>query len=427
MPSFRRLRSLVSDALEADRARRSVASGTPVRPGGGPMTDELAGAVERWKTWFGRHDETAALVLPDVARWEWSTGLRHSLLPLHFERYPGRGRVLREEPGPKAQHTRSGLATDGRLLATYVFDHREEAFETFVLHGRPVTESIQFSPGPQIPLEHARVEWDGDRVVRYELFRLNGYTSKMGAMGRWPDRLVEWLGPNGRFFLVEDYHYDGPLLREIVVHGEAPGLGPHRSVDRVSHDATGALIGIDRIWENAPPQAVYRRRQKGQSLEALRAKAVAELVPAIVDAVATAAAGERVYCVELAYQAVAQYFPPTITLGLERQRSTLREPDLAFRPMLNGGPTVELWQPDRLDACRQFDQEVRSRQRWGLGTEMLRDAAARLTSWDWTGILAVTDDFVAFAIDPEFEDLEAALTSSAPPEQLAAWKGRGLL
>jgi hypothetical protein len=391
------------------------------------LSDELARAVERWKAWFGRRDEVAARLVSGVTRWEWSTGRRHSLLPLHFERYPGRGRLLKEAPTPKAQHTQSGLAADGRLLVTYVFDYREEAFETFVHDGHAVADIVQFSPGPHIPLEHARIEREGGRVVRHESFRLNGYNPKIGAMGRDPDRLVEWLGPNGRFFLVEDYRYDGPLLREIAVYGETPGLGPHRYVDRVSYDTAGAVIGIDRVWENGPTQAVHRRRRKGQSLEELRAAAVAELVPAVADVVGPAGAGERVYCVELSYQAVAQYFPPLITLGFDRLRETLDEPDLAYRPMLSGGRTVELPDPDRLEACRQFDQEVRSGQRWSLGARMLRDAAAELTRRDWTGVLDVTADFVAFAVEPELDDLEDVLAASAPPERIAAWKVRGWL
>lgn len=89
---------------------------------GGPMGDQLRQAVERWKAWFGRRDELAARVLPEVAHWEWSAGRRHSLLPLHFQRYPGRGRVLKTAPQPRSQHTESGLAADGRLLVEVTDD-----------------------------------------------------------------------------------------------------------------------------------------------------------------------------------------------------------------------------------------------------------------------------------------------------------------
>jgi hypothetical protein len=34
-------------------------------------------------------------------------------------------------------------------------------------------------------------------------------------------------------------------------------------------------------------------------------------------------------------------------------------------------------------------------------------AAAELSRYDWTGVMDVTDDFVAFTIDPEFTDIEA--------------------
>jgi hypothetical protein len=428
MPSFRRLRELMGEALAADQARRALMRELSARSQEqGPMNAELAAAIERWKAWFGRRDEVAARVLPGVTRWEWSTGRRHSSLPLRFERYPGRGRLLKEPPTSKAQHTQSGLSGDGRQLVSYTFDYQEQAFETYVLEDRSVTDSVEFSPGPRIPLEHARIEWDGDRVVRHTSFRLNGYTPKMGSMGRSPARLVEWLGPNGRFFVDEHYRYDGPLLREVEVYGEMPGLGPHRYVDRVSHGDEGSLVAIDRIWEHAPAQVVYRRRHPGVSLEALRTAAVAELTSAVVELVGLAAAGERVYCLELSYDGGQQFFPPLITLGFERDRASLSEPDVAFRPMLGRGLTVELPEPDALEACRQLDQEARSRQRGAVGVRMLREAAAKLTRHDWVGVLEVTDDFVAFAIDPEFDDLEDALAASVGRDQIAPWKAAGWL
>ena len=428
MRSLRNLRSLLSEARAADQARKSALDAIArSNENAGPMRDDLRRAVERWKTWFGRRDELEARVLPEVTRWEWSTGRRHSLLPVHFERYPGRGRLLKNPPQQRSQHTQTGLGADGRLLVQRVFDYQDHAFEQYVAYGEPATDIVEFSPGPHIPTEHARIERDGDKVVRFESFRLNGYTPKMGAMGRSPDRLVEWLGPNGRFLLIEDYRYEGDLLREIAVYGETPGLGPHRYVDRLSHDADGSLSGIDRIWENGQAQTVYRRRRQGQTLEALRAEAVAELVPAVIDAAGSLGATGPVYCLELSYQAVSQYFPPLITLGLQRDRDRLREPDLAFRPMLSGGRTVELPDPDRMEACRQFDQEVRARQKWALGTRMLREAATALSRHDWGGELDVTDDFVAFAIDPELDDLEEALSASASHDRIAAWRARGWL
>lgn len=416
----------MSEAKATDDVRRSVlVQIAEQRRNEGPMGDDLMRAVERWKAWFGRRDEIAGHVLPEVARWEWSTGRRHTLLPLHFERYPGRGRVLKEPPRQRSQLTLAGLAADGRLLTSSTFDYREEAFETFVLHGRPVTDIVEFSPGRRIPLQHGRIEWDGDRVVRFEQLRLNGYTPMMGEKGESPDGLIEWLGPNGRFLLVEQYRYDGEQLREIDCYGEAPGLGPYQHVDRVSWDEGGRVIAIDRTWANGQSQAAYRIRRKGQSLDQLRTSAVAELVPAVVRAVSAAVpTGERVYCIELAYRAADRYHPPLITVGLERDRSTLREPDLTFRPLLGDGRTVDLPDPDALEACRQLDQEVMSRGRWQLGTRMLREAAAQLTRHPWRGTLDVTDDFVAFAIDPEADELEDALRASAP-ERMAEWRARG--
>lgn len=394
---------------------------------GDPLQEPLASAVAHWKTWFGRRDEVVARVLPGVARWEWSQGSRHSLLPYHFQRFPGRGRVLQHAPVPKSQHHECGLDTDGRLLVECVYDYREQAFEAYVLHGDPVTQIVEFGPKPHIPIRSERIAFEDGRVVRHESFRLNGYTPKYAEKARSPDRLIEWLGPMGRFLLVEDYRYEGPRLAEIAAYGETPGVGPHRYVERFSHDAGGSLAAIDRRWAEGTIQAVYRPRRKGQGIDDLRRTAVAELVRGVVELVRATAPDGPVYCLELSYQEVTQYFPPLITLGFERDRHRVREPDLVFRPMLSGGRTLELPNPDSLAACRQFDQEIRSAQTWRMGEQMLREAAGTLTRQDWTGVMEVTDDFVAFALDPEMTELESALAASASADGIAEWKVRGWL
>jgi len=391
------------------------------------VNEELDRAIDGWARWFGRRDEVARAVLPGVERWEWSTGARYSVLPLHWERYPGRGRPLTEPPAQRSQHHENGLAADGRLLVERVFDHRDEAFETFVLHGDPVTDVVGFGPPPHIPIEHALVERRDGRVVRHASFRLNGYTPKYAQMATSPARLVDWLGPNGRFLLVEEYRYDGPTLREIVAHGESPGAGPHRYVDRVGYGDDGAVAAIDRTWADGTVQVVYRRRRKGQSMTTLREAAVAELVGTLPGIVAAARIRDRAYCIELGYRNVEQYFPPLVTVGLERDRLSARDPSVVYRPLLNGGRTIDFPDPDALAACRQFDQEVLSSSRWELGGRMLGEAAAELTRRDWTGALDVTDDFVVFAIDPMMDDLEEALAKSAPTDRIASWRDAGWL
>jgi hypothetical protein len=389
------------------------------------MDEPLASAVAHWKAWFGRRDELRKRLVPEVTRWEWSIGPRYSLLPLFFQRYPGRGRLLKAVPARKAQHRETGLDNRGRPIVQRVYDYRERASETFFLHGDVETRIVEFGPKPYLPLESTRVLTDGGRVTRHELFRLNGYTDKYPKFAKPPERLIEWLGPYGRFLLTEDYHYEGDQLTAIEMYGESPGVGPYRVTDHITYGPDGTLAGIDRVWADGTVQVVYRPRGRGLTLDELRSAAVAELVPAVVHAIRTAAPGERLYCVSLLYQEVAQYFPPLIVLGLERERARISDPSLVFYPLLSGGISLELPNPDRLTSCRQLDQEVRSSQNWELGKELLRSAAIELTRHDWTGALDVTDDFVAFAADPELSDLEQELTFAASAVRIAEWKARG--
>jgi hypothetical protein len=72
-----------------------------------------------------------------------------------------------------------------------------------------------------------------------------------------------------------------------------------------------------------------------------------------------------------------------------------------------------------------FDEEVARQNAWELGRRALRRAARELSALDWSGILDVTDDFIVLDRDYEADDRAESIAACAPPEKLAAIRGRG--
>ncbi len=145
---------------------------------------------------------------------------------------------------------------------------------------------------------------------------------------------------------------------------------------------------------------------------------------------------DKVYCIELSYQAVGDYFPPSVVPGLESYRTSLldsSDPNARyniFAPVLQGQEWFrEITDPDTLEICQQLEQEIQAGEKWQTGTRILRDVAAALTRHDWAGILDVTSDFVVFAIDHEMEgaQLDRVLGASVSHAQIQAWKKKGWL
>src|SRR5512138_677786 len=77
--------------------------------------EQLRHLLERWQSAFGQCQKLKAEILPAIARWEWATRERYNLLPFHFERYPGRGRVLKEEPDSAGYFIQYGLDAQGQV------------------------------------------------------------------------------------------------------------------------------------------------------------------------------------------------------------------------------------------------------------------------------------------------------------------------
>jgi len=414
----------------------------------------------RWKEAFSQHKALGKAAASAVTRWEWTSDERYSLLPFHFQRYPGRGRVLKDPPASVDSYIRYGFDEQDRVRLhrhhyylglhgdRILARHRQRDFrvdddvsETFYLYHDTLVETIQFSirPNillPRIPLKVEAIHYKDGRVARYARFRLNGYTPLYSKKARDPDQLYQWLGPNGRFKWAEQYVYDGDRLTSILLYGEQSGAGPFQAEERLTYDEAGKLLRIERFYQGGRSQLVYQKRKRGQTFKSIREAATKKMIAAIIDRLRAENIQETLCCIELSYQAVSDHFPPHLILGLTRDRQRLLDsgdPDAryhVFAPALMGAMHfLSISDPDTLEICSQLEQEIQAGSKWDTATEILRDVAAALTRHDWTGVLNVTPDFVVFAIDWEMEgdDLERVLGASASRDQLAEWKQKGWL
>ncbi len=411
--------------------------------------------LERWKKAFGQYNELKAAAEPAVVRWEWTTGQRYSPLPFYFNRFPGRARTLKGPPTEVGYYIRYGFDEQNRLRLHRFYGyldldgqerlqrHRiygvqaEDAIgETFYNYHDTLAETIEFSVPPRIPLKIHQIFYQNDQVVRHVSFELNGYSPLYSEKGKDPDELYEWLGYNGCFKTVEQYLYEGNRLTTIASYHEVPGISPFYFQERFIYDEVGKLGRIEGFREDGSKQIVYQRRKKGQTFQSIRETATQKMIEAVIEKLRAANIRDKLYCIELSYQAVRHHFPPSIIPGLESYRQSLLNsstPDAqycVFAPVLQGKEWFwEITDPDTLEICQLLEQEIQTSEKWNTATRILRDVAAALTHYDWTNILDVTSDFVVFAIDHEMEGdhLDRVLSASAPKELIQEWKKKGWL
>ena len=312
----------------------------------------LAQVLERWKKAFGQYRAFRATVEPVVMRWEWTTGERYSLLPFHFNRYPGRASALKKPPTSAGNYWQYGFDEQDRPRLRRSFGYldlqdierlrrdrfhpseKDKVQETFFLYSDPLVEIIEYSISPRIPLHVEQVFFEDGRVVRYASFRLNGYTPLYSQKGRNPAALYTWLGPNGRFKQVEQYLYDGNRLSSILLYIEQPGVPAFEAEDRFSYDEQGRLQRIDRLYQDGVKQLLHRKREKGETFQTIRESATQRMIAAIVERLRAENIQEKLSCIELSYQAALNYFPPHIHLGRESDRQKL---------LVSGNPTARFY------------------------------------------------------------------------------------
>lgn len=390
--------------------------------------------LEDWKKAFGHYDDYFTTAEKEVVRWEWTENERYSVLPFHFQRCPGRGRVLKEGPTTIGLFYQYGFDAEGRVRICREYNSDTFLGTTIYRYSDELIACIEFSIPPQTPVLIQKIFLENGRVVFSELFELNGYTP------RWMkeltlDNLGSWLKYNSRFKRAEAYIYNEDRLAMISGYYEIPGLPPYCANESFLYDDAGKLLRIDRLDEHGRKSVVYQRRQKGQTFTQMRAEATLKLVDAIVQKVKEAHIEDTVYGVELYYRECGPYFPPVIVVMPERYRSALlqsADPGAKisiFVPIPEKEWIYEIDDGETLETCQILEQEIQAKERWNVARQILRDVAARLTRFDWNGSLNLTPDFVAYALDPELEGDHIAdvLRASASTEQIQEWRKKGWL
>ncbi len=417
--------------------------------------EQLKSLVNRWKNAFGQYKKLKEEAEQSVVRFEYTLRERYSPLPFNFQRFPGRGRVLKDDPASLNQFIRYGFDEQGRVRSqidcvkippsgnfSYLFmnpvDLEKDPYyckERYYQYSENLVESIEFSIDPHIPLDVQQIFLAERRVMFHTWFRVNGYTRLYGEKGKNPDELYQWLGYNGRFMRAESYIYEKDRVSQISGYYECPGIPPYSADQRFTYDPTGTLLRIDEVPEKGQPRVVYQKRRKGQSFTQIRQEATQKLVEAIVQKIKTANIQEKIYCIELSYLRVNNQFPPYIVPVPESYRlKILQSSDpgarfTIFCPIPEKEWFYSIDDPQTLEICQILEQEIQAGEKWDTATRILRDVAAILTRQDWRGILDTTPDFVVFALDAEMEadQMVNILSGSVSKKQIQEWMDKGWL
>jgi hypothetical protein len=355
-----------------------------------------------------------------VVRWQWATFAIHEAEPYYHERHKiARGRKLKVKPAKVTSGMHQyGFDADGRVVIVRDYtEFKGRFYEEFFTYGDRVVEGTLFDGSSEKRVINVTCKtFDGDgKIIQYEAVATGGESTEIYEYAR--DRL-KVIRKSGISYLPRSvYRFD----------------------DELEYDAIGRLSVIRRVDlspKASRPHILYQRPQKGQSLNELAEVIREKLVRRTPQALRAKRLKGPAYCVILLYtNEDSIVLPPTLAIGLEEERRDwIEELGRGTKDMIWNYPEFKHtdvtppWKDaELLAACELFNQQVAVGGKSNRARKLLNEIARELASADWSQTFDVTDDFVVFALDYEYEDFRANLKASVSPQRLALLKDRGWL
>ena len=307
--------------------------------------------------------------------------------PLYFEshrRRPGR-RVGPEATFPVARY-QYGFGQDGRVwVEREATQFRGQIKEMFVVYGSDgPAEAAQFDhSSDKRPIYLDRFTYADGLLVKYE---------KQGQMGCVRSTYLYSEGHPTRID-----HHTGPSLEQLVPF----------QIEHLRFDGSGKLAEVvcrqlDPAGREVASEVRFKAKPRAMTTKDAVSGFLNEFAAAVPSALSSAHVTGPVYCLALAYDPEQfSTLPPTVALGFVDH---LGQPDSEpWNPAKMGQIELEREQyPELFKFAELLDQRPLSAKAL---RSLMNEAALRLAKLDFSGILALSPDFVVYATDLDLGDL----------------------
>jgi hypothetical protein len=312
-------------------------------------------------------------------------------------KFPAGGRVFAEQPESLNSYHRYWLDDKGRpvhMASGHTVNHFD--LEGFYRYTAEEVEYVEFCLQNKVVSSYARMILRGGVPRTFQRISVNGKGSHIG--GATGKNAISLIMQNSYFSLIEIEEYDAPEDR--IVAGKAlvtaPGVPPHRLNLEYSYSDAGKLERIVIIREDGSKYTSFAARSK-VSMKELTAKLSERIAARTIEALRTADDVTRLQAVELSFRSVTNYVPGVYAATEGAAVSNMNV-------VLANGRTrrVELNEEEFEPEMAEFLERMNNAENWEPGPKMLRKAALLITTLAPSS-LPVSDGFIAFAIDGEFE------------------------
>jgi hypothetical protein len=317
------------------------------------------------------------------------------------------------------------LDTAGRPVFVSFGNPQERLYQWqgFYSYSPDLVEYVEFNLATGNPSDLGRLVFADGKKMSYQRLSLSGKGTNTVSVDDIRDDIM------ARTITIEEYSFDGDRMVEVdcLYSGSGPGLVQYKKA--YNYLKTGELDTIQSIYDDGRTQLIYVRPDPNFNEEHALDKLANRLAALIIDTLVANNVQQPVALLDLSYRTIRSWVP-TINAASQSDKEAVLENwqgkdvfENLFIPPSYNSIDLDIAHIER--TWRQFFDHVDSKDRWDLGKKMLRRAARLLTLGKLGGKLAVTDEFVAYALDGEFEinQLPDVLLDCGLPETtLLKWK-----
>jgi len=293
-------------------------------------------------------------------------------------------------------------------------------WQGFYRYTPDMVEYIEFNLDTKYPSSIERVIRQHGKKTSYQRFSLNS----RGTFNIPHDQ----LDYKALFTEIENYHYQAHRI--ISADGFAAGGGLAPWLYNLAYDYldTGELDTIRIIYTNGQTRLTYVRPDPAQSLEQLSDRLARQLASLIIDTLIANQTQQPIALLALNYRTGKLWIPSLATISQADKKEILdhhKGKDVFQHLFISSGDEIDLDNSPIERLWVQFFGLVNSAEDAMPGENMLRKTARLLTLGGLDGKLAVDDEFIAYALDGEFEinDLEQILPECGLSEAtLQKWR-----
>jgi len=362
---------------------------------------------------------------------KYAPGFRYDVIDYTKSDFPAGGTLYDQKDDEKLDYHAYGL--DQNQLPAYVrFEHRwnKISWEGFYKYSHNTIEYIEFCLNTGVPSCIQVAKFKDNRRVSFQHFQLNGRGSTYSLVKGEQEAFIQRIqnDPYSITSKIESYLYEDERIIKALCCSVSPGIGQFEYEKIYTYDQDG-LTEIRTLYPNGSTQLTYVRLPENLNVQDMINNLAEQMEKSIIDFLLTQDIEQPISLLALNYRRGDRYLPHLKVRSLlekEEITSHYKEADVFELLFISGFENLLYLEPDQFEyQLQQLTQLMEQNENYNLGTAMLRKAASILTLNRLDKKLAVSDDFVAYAIDWEMEgqEFEKILEECGQkPETIALWK-----